>query len=238
MKKIITSLLLLLLLQSCDKVYNLKERYTVEFQVNDTNLNPLPNINIDLYPGDAPYFYYSNKDFSSNKGNIFPTNEFDLDLISFGETNQNGQVKLHFPEPNQGLSAFSTFISDTENQYKSLKIAFNESDFDNNYLSAAGLKLYRLDDLVQLDIRTNLGENIRLLDYTLNGNIAYNELIYNDIEAVQSFTFENGFDVQKNQNIILSYTLEEFTDTGIVTTNEEINLSINEDNLEYTIQNP
>jgi hypothetical protein len=44
--------------------------------------------------------------------------------------------------------------------------------------------------------------------------------------------------VQKNQNIILNYTLEEFTDTGIVTTNEEINLSINEDNLEYIIQNP
>jgi hypothetical protein len=236
MKKIITSLLLLLLLQSCDKVYSLKERYTVEFQINDTNLNPLPNINIDLYPGDAPYFYYSNKDFSSNKGNIFSNDE--LDLISFGETNQNGHVVLHFPEPNRGLSVFSTFISDTENQYKSLKIAFNESDFDNNYLSAAGLKLYRLDDLVQLDIRTNLGENIRLLDYTLNGNIAYNELIYSDIEAVQIFTFGDGFDVQKNQNIILNYTLEEFTDTGIVTTNEEINLSINEDNLEYIIQNP
>lgn len=237
MKKLIGLFCVLAVCLSCEKVYNLEERYTVKTQVFDADENPLANINAEIYIGIVPYNYDSIEFEDLNKGIFFPIWN-DADLISFGETNSDGEVQLHFPDLVNGFSSFSTIFYDANEAYKPFLITANKSDFDNNYVFFSGQKLYRYDDLVQLKVTTDLDESYQLLEYNLNGNIAYNSSNFDRLSAVRNFQFTQNFDVQKNQILEINYSLRVFNENETSTINEVALIEIGEENIEYVIQNP
>lgn len=237
MMKIIGFFCVLVVFLSCDKVYNLEERYTVEAQVFDTDANPLPNINVEVYYGNIPYSYNFMEFENLNKGNFFPIWD-NTELISFDETNENGEVQLHFPAPINGFTSLSMLYYDTDEAYKPFVIAANKSDFDNNHVFISGQQLYRYADLVRLNITTDLDESYQLLEYNLNGNIAYNSSKFDQLTAVRTFQFTQNFDVQKNQILEINYTLRAFNENETSTINEVAIIEIGEENIEYVIQNP
>lgn len=236
MKKNFPFFLLFILCLSCEKTYNPKERYTVDAQINNTNIEPLPEISMELYPGDAP-IYYSENVTDLNKG-FLPIFGETYDLISFGKTNENGKLTLHFPAPNSGLASVSAFIFDEDEAYKPFKVFIKEEDFEVNYLSLQALRLFAYEDLVKLNITTDLSEDYQLVRYSLVGNIAYNEIEYAEINQVKSFGLTQAFDVQKNQTLQLNYQLQMFSEGVSNTVNEQVMLSIGEEYFEYIIQNP
>lgn len=237
MKKLFSLIVMSILLQSCDKVYDIQERYTIDVNVTDSQNNPLPAIDVEVYPEPVPYFFGEVLPDFQDKGLFFIGGD-DYDLINFGQTNVNGQLRLHLPAPNSGLKNLSVFLIDRNEQFKPLKVAVDSSSITQQYLSISAQKLYSFNNLVNLFINFDLSENTRLVAYSLNGNIAFNEINFSDLPNLPSFEQENTFDVQKNQIIQLSYTLEEFAPTEIITINEQVLITIEEDNLEYNIQNP
>lgn len=237
MRHLLLILLASYLCFSCDKVYNIQERYTVDVDVTDSQNMPLPAIDVEIYPQPVPYFVGEIFPDFQDKGLIFIGGE-DYELISFGQTDANGQLRLHLPAPDNGLKNLSVFLIDRTEQFKSLKIAVDSTSIAQQYLSISGQKLYSFNNLVNLYINSDLADNTRLVSYSLNGNIAFNEINLSDLPNLPSFEQESTFDVEKNQSIQLRYTLEVFMPTEIITINDEVSILIGEDNLEYIIQNP
>lgn len=236
MKKI-PFLLCLFLLQGCIEVYDLKNRLTVYVKVVDASQSALPNLLVEVYPGNVPNYYYGFGEVL-NKGLIYLDDDDGYDLISFGETNANGELTLHFPTSLDGFSAVSLFIKDEANRYKPLQLVARNTDFENNYLSVTNVTLYKLENLVSFQIDVELGENYRLLNYTLDGDVAYNTRNVNELATNPSFEEPWFFSVKKNQTLQLIYTLEFFDGTSFVNVPQEVTIEIGENDATYVIQNP
>lgn len=225
-----------MLLFSCYKEYDLKERLSLATHITNESGEDLANTNIDIYVD----FYFSDfylSELHSQNINKFQPAEFPHDLISFGKTDSNGKVILHFPAPIEN-NDFSVVFSKENDDLKPLNVFLKKTDFENNFLQLPPQKLYAYSNLVQLQINTDLAENFNLVEYSFNGIIAYNWLTIEDFSNPKTFQFVQVFDVQKNQTLQLNYTIKSNVDGIEETINEEVLLNVGSEDLEYTIQNP
>lgn len=234
--RIASLIILLIIATSCEKKYNLDIRYTIETQVFDQDSEKLENISVEVYSGglELPMSY-----LDANKGLIFGSGNNRGDLISFGKTDSEGRIALNFPPSKLGRNStgarFYIELSDLNREKEQLFILVEEDNFTNNYLQLQQVKLLNSSELVFLNIRDST-PGFELLEYFFEGEIAYSILTLDAFENPIKFKFSDGFRVKENQMLFINYKLKEFSSGDIF--EKRALILINDENLEYIIENP
>ncbi len=167
---------------------------------------------------------------------IFPGTPSQDNLIAFANTDSNGNYLVVFPEPYNYDEIIITTNHDY-NIYNPFQIqSLNVSNFSNYQFNAPITKLYNKSNLCKLNIELNQqSTNVELQKIEYIGEIIDEYLFINTTPEIDYY---NNFPlhqlVKKNQNIILRYTLFDYT----TNTSSEIDVNISIDNsnqINYTL---
>jgi hypothetical protein len=239
MKKILFLFVAIPLLQGCVKIYDLEERLTIDVSLVDENDQALSNANVDVYADNYNFIIFP--DGVQNRLAKFQPPEYVDDLISFNETNIDGKARMHFPRDggSSNNNDYQVVFSYNEEGMKPLSVYLTIEDFENFYYEIPTQTLYKQSNLVSLFITEDLGPNFSLVEYEISGNIAYDFIITEDFETPRKYNFPDFFEVQKQQTILLNYTLIESIDDGSFNLiDNEVFIEVGDNPTEYIIQNP
>jgi hypothetical protein len=211
MKKIL-SLLTFLSLCACSIQYDGETRLVFQARVNDSQGNPKADLPVSINISD---------------GEI-------SDMISNGNTNSNGEITLIFPAPSNIDANISIDIGNLYSYALSLQ-NLKRSDFTNYKLAVDNYVLYNDDESTFLSVEYNPSSNDRRITaIRIEGDVA-NEWFYWNQFGESSLEFGTEFNVVKNSNVLLIYTV---TDTSVSPASDEtftVPLVIGNDNVSYTI---
>lgn len=227
MKKILLLFFTIFTLSSCEIQYDGETRIVVEGQLIDKDKNPISNKRISI--------------------NTFAEATFGgADLISYANTDAEGKFTLIFPAPKSEDIAIITTINDyyypdnnsggdVTSIYQSKSIQALRKNFINYKLNLNQIILYKKDDIAQLQIllnKTNNNKEITALH--VDGVMA--ESIVNLKEEDKNQYFNTYFEVLKNQNLKLSYTIADYSNPSkVVTTNYEVVIPVNNEKVIHAI---
>lgn len=209
MKKIICFLIVFLSI-SCEIQYEGKRRFIAEATVIDKDGNPLEGIKIEV--------------------------DADDDNISYKNTDKNGYSIQIFPSQYRGGS-FSININPDENIYQSKVISnIKESDFVDFAFNLGTVTLFKNSDLTNFHIDLEqVSENTRLESLEINAITSESHIDYNEPEE-EYFYPETYFDVLKNQNFTLFYSVRNFDTSPPTLIEYSVNLSIGTEPLIYELE--
>lgn len=209
MKKIICFLTLFLLL-SCEIQYEGKRRFVAETTITDRDGNPLEGITIEVEDGD--------------------------DNISYNNTDKNGYSIQMFPSRDRGGS-FSININPDGNVYQSKAISnIKESDFADFRFNLGTVTLFKNSDLTNFYIELErVNENTRLESLEINAITSESHIDYHEPEE-EYFYPETYFDVLKNQNFTLFYSVRNFDTSPSTLIEYSVNISIGNVPLIYELE--
>ena len=238
MKKILFLFVAIPLMQGCVKIYDLEERLTIDVSLVDENNQALSNANVDVYADNYNFIIFP--DGVQNRLAKFQPPEYVDDLISFNETNIDGKARMHFPRDggSSNNDDYQVVLSYEEEGIKPLSVYLTIEDFENFYYEIPAQKLYKQSNLVTLIINEDLDANFSLAEYEISGNIAYDFVTTQDFETSRKYNFPELFEVQKQQTILLNYTLVDFSSGTANEINNEVLIEIGDNSTEFIIQNP
>lgn len=227
MRKIIFLLFILFTCYSCEIQYDGETRLVVQGQLVDRNSNPIPNKRIEI------------NNFSD--GTYTPS-----DLISYTKTDSEGKFLMIFPAPKGEDIEIITILNgyNFDDDYATLNYATGfqnksisalKKNFKNYKLDLNQVTLYKNDEITQLEIvlnKTSTTKQIRTIHAEgLQAN-DFTDLNYKN----ENHYLETHFNVVKNQNVHLSYTIEDYSDpTKVVTTNHEAVIAVNSEKVIHSI---
>ncbi|TDP03427.1 hypothetical protein [Flavobacterium sp. 245] len=218
MKKILLLFFTLLLCYSCEIQYDGETRIVVQGQLIDKNNNPVSNKKIEI---------------TTSTGGTFGTS----DLISYTNSDADGRFTLIFPAPkNDSISIITSINEFQNNELQSKAINALKKNFRNYKLDLNQIVLYETKDITQLDFILNKTTNNKeIRDIQIEGLQSDS---YIDLNAKKniSHVINTHFDVIKNQNINLSYTIVDYSDpTKPVSTNYKAVIAVNSEKAIHTI---
>lgn len=208
MKKI--TLLLLFTLFSCGISYDGEERLVLQTAVVDRYGNPLKDIETLV-------------EISENST---------TENISNGLSDSSGNKTLVFPAPSNGL--VSVYFTDFKNEYATKRIYQIElNDFVNYKLALENVVLYKLEDIttLQIDTQSNSGNSLRLL--SISGQYPQFSESFHPQNQQDDGYIETYFQVLKNQQVILNYTVRNNTDGSL--TDYSVPIDIGNGPVQYTL---
>ena len=217
MKKILL-LFFILLTCSCEIQYDGETRIIVQGQVVDRNNKPIPNKKVEIST-------LSESSFVSS------------DLISYTTTDENGRFTLIFPSPKSEDISIGTAINDYgNNEFQSKIIKGSKKNFTNYKLDLKQIVLYEIKDITELEVILNKTSNSKQVSNIQIEGVKPDYFIDLNAATVENQWSENRFNVVKNQNINLSYTITDYSDPAkVVTTNHNSVITINSEKVIHYI---
>ncbi|WP_396157259.1 hypothetical protein [Flavobacterium sp.] len=210
MKKIFLFCILISFFSCSDIQYDGEKRLVFKTTIRNANNEPLPNSYVEVSVG-------VNQD----------------DLISKGNTNQNGEITLIFPSP-QSNTRINLKIYNEETGYMPKEI-FNikKTDFINYLFEFQNARLLKNEEVVPLNLsynQTNINNSVRKV--SIVGIYHLNTEFYNfDPESFSELP--NQILIKKNQSFQLRVTV--YNSINNSETTSSVNLSIVNDAVNYTI---
>lgn len=219
MKRTIMFVCLLFLVTSCEIQYDGETKIAVTGKLIDQNGSPLSGKDIKITV--------------LSDGGLFSANS---DLISFGESDQNGNFTLIFPTP-QGEYNFSISINDRQKQtseFQNQKIIANKNNFENYKLDLKYITLYKKESITTLKLLLNkTSTNKQLTSIQIEGKL-FNDLIDLNPIGNKPNNLQTYYNLIKNQTVILKYTVIDYSNNGAITV-QSISIPIANDAVNYTI---
>lgn len=217
MKRITLIICILFSLTSCEIQYDGETKIAVTGKIIDQNGNPIPNKNVDIT-------IYSDDMYTPS------------DLISFGQSDQNGNFTLIFPAP-KGEYDFSISINNLVNQtseFQAKEISAKKNNFENYKLDLNDITLYKKESITTLKLILNkTSTNKHLKDIEIEGKQPNNYIDLNPLQNNSDYLNTNYFLI-KNQTIILKYTIIDYSNAATPTLHS-ISIPIINDAVTYTI---
>ncbi|NUY82277.1 hypothetical protein HUK80_15335 [Flavobacterium sp. MAH-1] len=209
MKKLLLFALLTTLL-SCDVSYEPETRYVLKSHVTDIDGNPAANVRCELTAED----------------------EDDSDLLSVGYTDANGNLKMVFPQVEEGYARYSITYARVSDVFQT-RTYFNIMDehFENDYTFSINATLDRIDETVIVQVLYEQSDaNHELQGSYFTGMLGGEGVDYSDdlVDPVYSQK------VYKNQTVQLHYFV--FDGNTGQTTEHISDVVVGNDNLQI-IQN-
>lgn len=218
MKKIIILICLVLTFSSCEIQYDGETRIVVEGQLIDKDGNSLSNKKIEI--------------------NALGDGYIATDLISYTNTDQNGKFSLAFPSPKTDNLLMISINENEKNELQYKQIIALKKNFKNYKLNLNQVILYQETAITQLQlILKNTTTSKQLTDIKIEGLQANYYTDLNPIIATGNYTPppQTVFDVLKNQNITLSYTVIDYSGSTAVITKYNENITINTEKVTHII---
>lgn len=219
MKRITLIICILFSLTSCEIQYDGETKIAVTGKIIDQNGNPIPNKNVDIT-------IYSDDMYTPS------------DLISFGQSDQNGNFTLIFPAP-KGEYDFSISINNLVNQtseFQAKEISAKKNNFENYKLDLNDITLYKKESITTLKLILNkTSTNKQLTDIKIEGKQTSNYIDLNPNPLQTSPNYMDTFYyVLKNQTIVLKYTIIDYSNAA-TPTQHSISIPIVNDAVTYPI---
>lgn len=224
MKKIVLLLILFSLL-GCTLQYEGEERLVVTGKLIDKHNNPIQNNHVEVWIH-----------MNGQQGGMYPSGG-DRDLISFTQTDANGNFKMLFPKPINEDEIELKFY-DKNNIYQSKSyINIKKSNFIDYTFTPNTVTLYKKEDITLLKVilnNVNPSKQIKRID--LIGQTAESLLWVNPLEDNANFYYYDSYfrEVAKNQTLILEYDVKDFATQQITTLQETINIGTDNET-EFTL---
>jgi hypothetical protein len=224
MKKLLSGFSLLFFFISCEREYDGTTRYVFDTQVLDKNNQPLANIPVQLY-FNSYYSFFGNQD----DGNVFMTTK----------TDSNGNVRLVFPFPTQNSNAVGIIEIGESTNYNSDNnnftfINFQPSNFTNFYLRETPVTLFSKNELVNFQTivnNTTINKSVSNIEIEGSQFIPFKDFLANN----QNNYYQNFAKLEKNQTIILKYTVTDYQFNPATTEVISVSIDVLETDLNYTI---
>ncbi|MFD1605747.1 hypothetical protein ACFSJW_04025 [Flavobacterium artemisiae] len=229
MKKTLLLLLTLFTIYSCDIQYDGETRIVVQGQVVDKDNNPIADKRIEINT-------HSSSDYVGS------------DLISFTNTDSEGKFTLIFPSPKSDEIDIVTTINgsyeiDYQNiqtptsGYQSKSIRATKRNFANYKLDFNKIVLYKSEEITELEVALNqTSNNKQITDIHIEGNSAENFIDLKKEDENKNQYLKTLFDVAKNQNLKLSYSIRDFSNpANVVISQHEAIVTINSEKVIHTI---
>lgn len=216
MKKIF-SILILLLLNSCDIQYDGETKIVFKGRVLEHNNSPIANKEIKVFVNREtaylPFVYY------------YPS---ESNFIGLTKTDANGYYTIVIPKPTSNYSDIIVEINDNNNNYNSKQfINIKDNNFFNYELNLNTIKLYKKEELCNLNIIPNqVNPENELLEISLEGEIA-NEITYLNLPIDYNYHYETIKKVLKNQVVILKYKYKNYNTNSVISNTENISIGDN-----------
>lgn len=222
MKKI-AILLFFSLFYSCEIQYDGDTKLVIKGKISDRNNIPLANKSINVYVSresmSIPFVFY------------IPS---ESNYIGKATTDSNGNYTIVIPKPTN----FTEIIVETNDnsndlnpkQFRNIQL----SNFINYQYLVPNTKLYQKSSLTNLNVfLNNINPNIELLNIEYLGNIP------NEMEMINPFVntygnFTLNLNVEKNQTIILKYTIKDHSNNTISVLQQNVTID-NSNSINYTL---
>lgn len=206
-------LFILVLLSSCEQIqYDGEKRLVFQTVVKNSNGEPLPNTHVEI--------------------NISSTH--DVDLISIGKTNANGEITLLFPSPdNEEANIGLKFYNDDTSYMEKEILLIRKTDFVNYKFILLNTCLLKSYEVAPLNITYNQTDtNIVLKKVTIQGIYQLPQEYYHYPED-NYYLIPEQFFIKKNQSFQLKYTVKNYQTN--IETEQTVDLQIDNDALNYTL---
>ncbi len=222
MKKIIL-LVMLLIFSSCEIQYDGETKLVLKGKVLDENNVPFANKEIKLFVtrdgASIPFIFYI----------LSETN-----FVGKAITDSNGKYTMVIPQP-KNFSQIIVEANSTNNDFNEKQfINIKQDDFINYELNLPTTMLYKKSDLTLLNIIPNqLNTNNELLKLEYIGEIPFEIQTINNQYTIYN-PYQTSINVKKNQTVILSYTVKDYS-TNITSTLQQ-NITIdNSSQIDYIL---
>lgn len=198
MKKI-TLIVLLFGFYSCQIQYDGETRLITEIHVVDSDGNPIQGQPVEI---------------TVHADNI-------SDVISNGNTDQNGNSLLIFPKPLQSTISVAFYDHDDIYQDK-MYVGILIADFENFKLTMDPVVLYRIDQLTTVNlVLDHVSANTQILSTSLDGQQPEEHIDYHPSDPGYSET-PTIFSVVKNQTVNLTYSVIDYNSSPAIVTDHTI----------------
>lgn len=218
MKKILFFCFLLYLI-SCEIQYDGETKIVLIGKLIDENENPLPDKDIEVT------IYGGSTILSSS------------DLISYGKSNQDGSFTLIFPAPkndNEISISINNLINQT-NEFQEKEFRAKKNNFENYKLDLNKITLYKKESVTNLKLILNTtSTNKRLENIKIEGKLPNFYINLNPLSDSSGY-LETFYNVIKNQNITLKYTIIDYSNSTIVSKEETVIIPINDTPVIYNL---
>ncbi|NMH29113.1 hypothetical protein [Flavobacterium silvaticum] len=210
------SALLLLGLVSCQDRYDAEKRILLDLHVTDQQGNSLAGKHMEIFADDGSDYYIGG----------------DSDLITYGNTDSNGNIRLVFPVRENYASVYAlNFEGDDEFEQTSYTL-IKESDCVDYKVPVSALTLLRAEETVTLSIESVPVSNQQLFWLTIegphSGNIAYS-MPESDFDS--NSYYYSDFQVAKNSSILIKY----ITNLNGALTRHEQTVEIGTEDVQYVL---
>jgi len=218
MKQITLIFCTLFFLTSCEIQYDGETKIVVTGKIVDENDIPLSEKDIEIA--------------ISGGGFISPSS----DLISFGKSDQKGNFTLIFPAPKNGDQIFIS-VNDIINQFsefQSKTYIATKNNFENYKLDLNEITLYKNESITTLKLILNkTSPNKQVTDIQIEGKLPNSFIELNPLQN-NSYYLVTNYSVIKNQNILLKYTIIDYSNSASPI-KHLISIPIVNDSVTYTI---
>jgi len=198
MKQITLIFCTLFFLTSCEIQYDGETKIVVTGKIVDENDIPLSEKDIEIA--------------ISGGGFISPSS----DLISFGKSDQKGNFTLIFPAPKNGDQIFIS-VNDIINQFsefQSKTYIATKNNFENYKLDLNEITLYKNESITTLKLILNkTSPNKQVTDIQIEGKLPNSFIELNPLQN-NSYYLVTNYSVIKNQNILLKYTIIDYSNSA------------------------
>lgn len=219
MKKIIIVFCVLFCLTSCEIQYDGETKIVLTGKIIDENGNSLPNKDIEVI---------------INGGSTLFTNS---DLISFGKSNQDGNFTLIFPAP-KNENEISISINNRFNQINEFQekvFEANKNNFKNYKLNLNEITLFKNESITNLKINLNkTSTNKQIEKIIVEGKMPNSWINLNPLPNNSGY-FETFYNVIKNQNITLKYTIIDYSNSPSTSKDETVVIPIRDTPVIYNL---
>ncbi len=218
MKKILFFCFLLCLI-SCEIQYDGETKIVLTGKLIDENGNSLPDKDIEIT--------------IDGGGSILSSS----DLISYGKSNQDGNFTLIFPAPkndNEISISINKLINQT-NEFQEKYFRAKKNNFENYKLDLNKITLYKRESVTNLKLILNkTSTNKRLENIMIEGKLPNFYINLNPLPD-NSDSIETFYNVIKNQNITLKYTIIDYSNSTIVSKEETVIIPVNDTPVIYNL---
>lgn len=200
------------------------EKVVIKGKIISENNLPIPNHKISV------------NIIKNGSYQLFGSNDYETNLIAFGNTDSNGNYTFVFPKPSN-FDDIEITTNEEDMTYNSQKISqFNMDNFLNFQFDAPTMKIFEKQNLTKLKITLNqqsLNTELRKIEYI--GQVAEENIFVNNTPEFQYYqNIQLDKLVKKNQTIIIRYTKTNYTTN--TTTITDANVIIDNSNLiNYTL---
>ena len=224
MKKIV--ILLVLILSSCTNEiqYLGTEKVVIKGKIIFENNLPIPNHKISV------------NIIKNGSYQLFGSNDYETNLIAFGNTDSNGNYTFVFPKPSN-FDDIEITTNEEDIIYNSQKISqFNMDDFLNFQFDAPTMKIFEKQNLTKLKITLNpQSSNTALKKIEYIGQVAEENIRINITPETEYYNnIQLNKMVKKNQTLIVRYTKINYT-TNVTTVTDENVIIDNSDQINYIL---